>query len=201
MINEKSLPIVIIGGGGHASVLVDILLKQNRNIIAVISPENIYERSIFKGLTQLKNDDDILQFPIDAIRLVNGIGMLPKSGLRRRLNQYYLSLGYSFETVIAPEAIISPFATILLGAQIFPAAVIQAGANIGAHSIINTGAVIEHDCHIGEYNHIAPRVTMCGQVSTSTNVFIGANATIFNNTVIGENSVIGAGAVVKYNIV
>ncbi|TNZ44854.1 shikimate dehydrogenase, partial [Vibrio parahaemolyticus] len=43
------MPLVIIGGGGHASVLVDLLRNQNRTILAVMSPDDISTRQAFDG--------------------------------------------------------------------------------------------------------------------------------------------------------
>ena len=36
--NLQRKPLVIIGGGGHASVIVDILKRQKREIVAVMTP-------------------------------------------------------------------------------------------------------------------------------------------------------------------
>ncbi|SHO57609.1 acetyltransferase [Vibrio quintilis] len=200
MSNAGQLPLVLIGGGGHASVLADILLRQQRNILAVISPDDISGRAVFRGITHYQQDDDVLQFQPDQVRLVNGIGMIPGSDIKKLLNQYYLSLGYRFETVIASEAVISPYATISDGAQIFPGAIIQAGTVIGQHSVINTGVIIEHDCCIGDYNHIAPGSTVCGQVETETDVFVGAGATIIQNLKLKHQAVVGAGAVLTKSL-
>ncbi|MDD9174931.1 acetyltransferase [Aliivibrio sp. S2TY2] len=200
MSNAGLKPLIVIGGGGHASVLVDILRQQQREILAIVSPEDISLRRVFSGLTHLKNDDDVLGFSPDSVHLVNGVGMLPKSGLKRKLNEYFLSLGYTFETVISDSAQISSFAEIEQGAQIFSGAIIQAGVTIGAHSIINSGTIIEHDSVIGQYNHIAPRAILCGQVSTYDNVYIGASATVIQNMTLEQGSIVGAGAIVTKNI-
>ncbi|AAW84639.1 sialic acid biosynthesis protein NeuD [Aliivibrio fischeri ES114] len=200
MNSSESKSLVVIGGGGHASVLVDILRSQQREILAIVSPENISQRRIFSGITHLKNDDDILRFSPDSVNLVNGVGMLPKSGLKRKLNEYFLSLGYTFETVISDSAQVSSFAEIEQGAQVFSGAIIQAGVVIDAHTIINSGVIIEHDCHIGEYNHIAPKATLCGQVTTHSNVYVGANATVIQNITLEQGSIVGAGAIVTKNI-
>ncbi|ABV85379.1 acetyltransferase [Shewanella pealeana] len=196
----KAKPLVILGGGGHASVLVDILLSQQREIVAIVSPENISSRLAFSGLKHMNNDQDVLAFSPAEVRLVNGIGMLPNSALKRNINEYFLDLGYRFETIISNQAYISSFASIEHGAQVLPGAIIQPGAVIGAHSIINSGAIIEHDCRVGQYNHIAPRATLCGQVTTQHDVFIGAGATIIQNITLGHGSVIGAGAIVTKNV-
>ncbi len=184
----------MIGGGGHASVLADILLGQGRDILAVISREEIGQRSVFKGITTLEKDEEILKFDTDKILLVNGIGMMPKSGFKRKINEYFLSLGYQFETVIADSAFISPFSKIETGAQILPMVIIQTGAIVGCHSIINTGALVEHDCRIGAYNHIAPNATLCGQVETRENVYVGAGSTVIQGVSIGRGAIVGAGA-------
>ncbi|EGQ7738587.1 acetyltransferase [Vibrio parahaemolyticus] len=194
MSDKPMLPIVMIGGGGHASVLADILIFQGREILAVISPEDISQRPVFKGMTHLKNDEDVLAFSKDKVLLVNGIGMMPKSGFKRKINEYFLSLGYRFETVIANSAYVSPFSKIETGAQILPMAIIQTGVTVGSHSIINSGALVEHDCNIGSYNHIAPRATLCGQVETKNNVYVGAGSTVIQGVSIGSDSIVGAGA-------
>ncbi|PFG45500.1 sugar O-acyltransferase (sialic acid O-acetyltransferase NeuD family) [Vibrio sp. ES.051] len=193
-------PLIVIGGGGHASVLVDILRSQQRAILGVVSPDELTARAAFDGLSHWYQDDAILSFPSDEVKLINGIGALPHSKLRCRLNEYFLTHGYQFETVIAPAASVSPFATIEAGAQILTHAIVQAGAMIGSHSIINTGALVEHDCMIGEYNHIAPRATLCGQVQTEDHVFIGAGATVIQDVHLAEHALVGAGAVVTKHL-
>ncbi|WP_342324538.1 acetyltransferase [Kosakonia sp. BYX6] len=188
-------PVVIIGGGGHASVLIDILLRQKRDVIAIISPDDINGRKIFSGVRHLRSDNDILQFSPMQVELVNAVGVAPRSKLRQRINENYLSWGYHFATVIADNAIVSDYAEIMPGAQILTRAVIHPGTIIGSHSIINTGVIIEHDCKIGAYNFIAPGATLCGQVVTGENVFVGAGATVIPNLNIGDSGIVTAGAV------
>ncbi|MCL9775533.1 acetyltransferase [Vibrio methylphosphonaticus] len=193
MSDQSVHPIVMIGGGGHASVLMEILLQQGREVLAVVSPEDISQRAVFSGITHLKDDDDVLSFPNDQVRLVNGVGMMPKSGLKRKINEYFLSLGYQFETVISSSALVSPYSKIEVGAQILPMSIVQTGVKIGPYCIVNTGALIEHDCNVGAYNHIAPRATLCGEVVTEENAYIGAGATVIQGLSIGQGSVVGSG--------
>ncbi|WP_434357280.1 acetyltransferase [Parasalinivibrio latis] len=200
MNSEMPKPLVIIGGGGHASILTDILRSQHREIVAVISPDDISVRTVFRGIPQLKRDEEILNFDRDSVNLVNGIGMLPNSGLRQKVNEYFLSLGYQFESVIADSAQVSPFAIVQTGAQVLHGAIIQAGANIGSHSIVNTGVIIEHDCRIGSYCHIAPRATLCGQVLVEPRVFVGAGAVIIQNLTIAEGCIVGAGVTLAVSL-
>lgn len=195
MANQGKKPIVLIGGGGHASVLADILLRQKRDICAVISPDDLSSRAVFNGLTQLWSDQDISRFTPDEVELVNGIGMTPRSALREKVSRYYLDAGYHFTTVIADSAEVSPYAQLADGVQVLSQALIQAGAVVGPHTIINSRVTLEHDCHIGTHSHVAPGAVLCGQVKTGSKAFIGAGAVVLPNCVLGNESIVGAGAV------
>lgn len=181
-------------------MLADILLGQGREILAVICPNEISARGIFAGIPHLTRDEDILQFAADSVLLVNGIGMLPHSTLRRRINLKFLEKGYCFETVIANDAKVSSFAEVKSGAQILNGARVHTGAVIAEHTIINTCALIEHDCHIGAYTHVAPKATVCGEVWMAEDVYIGANATLIQGLMLGPKSIVGAGAILTQSL-
>lgn len=189
-------PLLIIGGGGHASVLVDILKTQGREILAFFSPDEIVSRSVFQTIPHFLNDDEIYKFDSNEIKLVNGIGSLPGDNLRYRIYEKFSKLGYLFETVVSSDASVSDYADLMEGVQVMSGATIQAGTKISDHSIINTGAVVDHDCSIGEFNHIAPGAILCGGVTSASHVHIGAAATIIQSIRIGDKSVVGAGALV-----
>ncbi|MFJ3455767.1 acetyltransferase [Scandinavium goeteborgense] len=191
--------VVLIGGGGHASVIADILKQQHREIKAIISPVDVTSRTIFDGIDVLKHDDDIEKFDPKNVTLVNCIGVLPGSATKKAINEKYLAKGYSFETIVANDAYVSPYAILSPGSQIFTGAIIQAGAVIGSHTVINTGAIIEHDSRIGSYNFVAPRAVLCGQCETEDDVFIGVNATIIQSIRLGKGTVVTAGALVTKN--
>ena len=187
-------PLVIIGGGGHAAVLVDVLLKQKREIAAVISPEPLDGRSVFSGLKRFLQDEDVKRFAVDEVKLVCGIGMMPNSDFRTKLIKRFADFGYHFETVISDDAIVSKHVKLEEGVQVMPGSIIHAGVTVGQHSIVNTGVLLEHDCVIGSFNHVAPKAVLCGAVRTEENVYIGANATLTQCVSVAKGSVVGAGA-------
>ena len=190
------VPIVMLGGGGHASVLVDILRLQGREILAVVSPDDLSLRKVFEGLKHLSKDEDVLQYKVEDVLLVNGIGALPGSNVRFKVGQYFSGLGYRFETIVSPHAIISPYAELAEGVQVLHGAIVQSGVTIAQHSIINTKALVEHDCRIGRYNHLAPGAVLCGQVVTQQQAYIGAGATVIQNLTLGQQCTVAAGATV-----
>jgi len=194
--------IVLIGSGGHAKVIAEILIKTKNRPEYVVSPDINAEHSrmFFGGCLTLKNDESLLDFSTSEIDIVNGIGSLPYRNERYNFYNKFSNLGYSFRTVISPNAIISSSAEISAGVHIMSGAIIQSGVKIGSNTIINTGAVIDHDCSIGSNNHIAPGVVISGNVETGEQVHIGTNASVIQNIKIGSNSIIGAAAPVTKDI-
>lgn len=71
---------------------------------------------------------------------------------------------------------------------------------MGKGVIINTAAIVEHECKIGDYSHIAPNATLCGNVTIGSGVFFGAGAVARQGICIGNNSTVGAGSVVTKDI-
>lgn len=193
-------PLIMLGGGGHAAVLLDILSKQQRQVLAYISPEKA-QRAIFTGLLWLDNDEALASWSSEEVELVNGIGVLPGQSLRAKLFDTFSQRGYQFATVISPSSVVSDFAHLAQGVQVFPGSVVNVGVQVKQNTIINSGTVIEHDCCIGKHNHIAPGVTLSGGVTTKDNVHVGTGASIIQAVTINKNAVIGAGAVVTKDIV
>lgn len=184
----------MLGGGGHAASLAEILLLQGRDIIAVVAPKITASKELFKGIKHLKDDNSILDFAADEIELVNGIGSIPYSGLRTKIHTEFKSKLYKFATVIASTANVSAYASIAEGAQILSNATICTGSEIGFGTIVNTSASIDHDCKIEAFCHIAPGVVISGQVHVKESVHIGTGANIINDIQIGKNTIIGVGA-------
>lgn len=192
--------IVMLGSGGHAAALFDILQQNNETIDLIVAPHIPRERMIFKGIDVISdNEFTKTNHPNDVI-LINGIGMFPYSLRREHIYTEYTTLGYQFKSIISKHAIISSSITLGEGVQILPGTIIQIGVHIGDNSILNTRSVVEHDCTIGKHNHIAPGAILCGGVSTGTSTFIGAGAVITQNIRIGEKTIIGAGTVITKDI-
>lgn len=185
---------LIIGGGGHASALAEILVKQNKLLLGVVTPCITAGHTIFNPLQHFLHDDDVLTFPVNRVLLVNGIGAMPRQTLREKIHTRFTDLGYTFATVIADSALISDFATLAQGVQVMNNAVINIGSDIGENTIINTSASVDHDCVIGAHCHLAPGTTLSGQVNIENNVHIATGANITNNVTIGAESIIGVGA-------
>lgn len=193
-------PVLVLGAGGHAVVVVEILRKLNANILGLVSKDAPNLTGVFEGLVCYPSDDDVLNFSCDQIVLVNAIGSLPGNNVRFKVHNKFKKLGYHFATLVSPNAIISDYATLCEGVQVMPGAIVNANSHIGEGSIINSGAIIEHDCDIGRQNHIAPGAILSGGVVTGEFVHISTGAKVIQGISIGEHSVVGAGATVTKNL-
>lgn len=193
-------PIIILGAGGHAKVLIDALQYQSANILGVTDPDPELHGKDVMGIPIIGDDNSILQYGVNDIMLVNGMGKVNCSNKRMQIYQTFKERGYIFAKVIHPSAVISTGVYLAEGVHIMAGAIIQTLATIGVNTIINTRASIDHECIIGDHVHIAPGATISGGVKIGDNVLIGAGATVIHGIHVGASSIVGAGAVVKKDI-
>jgi len=196
----SALPLIMLGAGGHAKVLLSLALAAGREVIGICDP-SLAEQKIreWRGLPVLGNDAALDNYDPAAIELINGIGQLPGASLRKMLHEKMKQRKFIFATLVHPAACVDPSVMLSAGVQIMAGVVIQADTSIGSGTIINTGATIDHDCHIAEYVHVAPGVTICGGVSVGRGVFIGSGATIIQGISIEPDATIKAGSIIIKN--
>jgi UDP-hydrolysing UDP-N-acetyl-D-glucosamine 2-epimerase len=193
---------VILGGGGHAKVLIDsIRASAAANPIAVLDANSKLWRKTLLGVPILGNDSKLPSLLRKGVRhFAVGLGSIGDSGPRRRLFEMALRHGLKPLTVIHPSAVVSGHAIVGGGSQVFPRGIVNPGSKLGANVIVNTGAIVEHDCEIGDHVHVATGARLAGGVRVGANAHIGAGATIRQRASIGKGAVVGAGAVVVKDV-
>jgi len=180
--------VLLQGGGGHAKVVLDVLLSEGIIVPAVVDAK--FTGDVF-GVPRMKEYDPT--FERDAFVIV-AIG---DNAIRKQVAE---ATKHRFTNAIHRSAIISSSVAMGSGNMILHGAIVQAHSTIGNHVIINTGAQVDHDCVVEDYAHIAPRVVLCGNVSVGEGTLIGAGATVIPGKKIGKWATIGAGAVVVTDI-
>ncbi len=192
--------IYVLGSGGHASVVVDILLQNTPEPnITIVGPK---VNDLRKNLSQLRfiSDAELQSYNPSEVTLYNGVGSMPGTNLRQKLYRQYSDLGFKFSALISKQAFVSPNVNLSAGAQVLTGAIVNVGAEIGENSIINSGAIIEHDTQINSHSHIAPGALICGDSIIGKNCHIGAGAKIIQNISIGNNCLVASGAIVTKNL-
>lgn len=185
--------IFLYGCGGHGKVILDIVLNQDKKVIAIVDdkpPHNINE---IHGVPIYKTNDFLAQTKPSDGQWIISVG---NNAIRSQIENKLSSLGYSFATAIHPSAQIGSGVKIGSGTVVMANAVINIDSYIGNHCIINTGATVDHDCHIDDYCHIAPGCSVCGQVSLGKQVLLGVGSSVKPLMKIGDNTSCGAGSVI-----
>jgi len=189
---------IILGGGGHAKVIIDCIRE-----MGIAHPYGIVDVNAamwgkeILGVPVLGGDELLPQLrERDIDYFAVGLGSVGDNSPRKRL--FDLARLYNFKplTVIHPAAICSKKADIGHGCQLLPGSIVNAGARLGVNVIINSGAIVEHDCEIGNHVHVATGAKLSGVVIVEEGSHIGVGATVKQCVRIGRNSVVGAGAVV-----
>lgn len=188
--------VIIIGAGGHAKVIADIIEK-SEDIVYGFLDDNIEKgKNIIKDYKVLGkiSECNYIQSNDKHMYFIIAIG---NNYTRKCIyNKYNLN----YYTAIHPNSIIGMKTTIGEGTVIMSNTCISPDTIIGKNCIINTGAIIEHDNEIADYVHVSPNATLCGTIKVGNFTHIGAGAIIRNNIKITEDCVIGAGAVVVKDI-
>jgi sugar O-acyltransferase (sialic acid O-acetyltransferase NeuD family) len=192
----------ILGGGGHAGVLVDCLLDTpGVKLWGILDRDRAMWGSAVHGVGVMGGDSMLGSLRGQGVtHFVVGVGSAGDNTPRERLFQLALAAGLEPLTVRHPSATISSRAIIKPGAQVLAGAIINAGADVGANALLNTGSIVEHDCHVGEHVHIATGARLAGNVRVGRGAHIGAGATVRQGLSVGLFAVVGAGAVVVEHV-
>lgn len=192
--------IILLGAGGHAKVILDALRASGARVAGIVDPDLAKSTVDWRELVVLGDDDYLLTLDPDNVLLVNGLGSIPGSDLRKRLFEKFKSSGFNFYCVSHPSSILGSNVYLGEGAQLMAGTIVQADSRIGSNTIVNTGARIDHDCDIGADCHIAPGAVISGGVTVGDGVHIGTGASVIQGLTVGLGAVIGAGTVVVRNV-
>jgi sugar O-acyltransferase (sialic acid O-acetyltransferase NeuD family) len=204
---RSARPCIVWGATGQSKVVYDILLQEstellqvfdnNDQIIPPISGVGLsFGESGLVDFIQSLSRRGVSTADVDCIAAIGGTNGLARYQMTLLMAKY----GFSPRSVLHPSAIVSSLALVGESTQILAGSIVAPYAQIGDFSIINSGANVDHDCQIGNCCHLAPMVSLAGEVTLEDNVFVGTNATVLPKIRIGVNSIVGAGAVVREDI-
>lgn len=192
--------IILIGGGGHAKSVIDVIESESKfNIIGIIDkPENIGKNVL--GYKIIGTDENLSKIFKYCKNAHISIGQIKTNEPRKRIFEILKNIGFNLPVIISPFAYVSKHAQIGEGSIIMHNALINSGASVGKNCIINTKALIEHDAKIGNHCHISTASVINGGVNIKDDVFFGSNATSKEYIKIGENCVVGGGIAIMSNL-
>jgi sugar O-acyltransferase (sialic acid O-acetyltransferase NeuD family) len=193
--------IVVLGGGGHAKVLISVLKRlQTYAVLGYTDPE---DNGVVLGVPYLGTDEvlDTVRASRPSCAAAIGIGTVRPSPLRAERRRFLEKLGFALPPIVSPAATVNEDVSIGEGTVVFDGVVINPGCRIGDCVILNTHCTVEHDCRVEDYVHVAPGATISGGVRVGAGSMVGAGATVIHSVSICEDCLIGAGATVTEDIV
>lgn len=127
------------------------------------------------------------------------------STVREALAARCAAAGISFAEVRAENAVVMDEVTIGEGAILCPFVTLTSNIRIGRHFHANLYSYVAHDCVIGDFVTLAPKVCCNGNVLIEDHAYIGTAAVLRQGTPdrplrIGRGAVVGMGAVVTKDV-
>ena len=192
-LKPNSQKIVILGGGGHSKMCIDIINQMKTyEIIGIISSDiKIGSKVIGIPVIAKDRDEDLKQLYNRGVRLiVNGVGADIHLSIREKIYKRLKENGFYIPNIIHPKASVEPSVSMGEGNQIMANAIIGSCVKIGNNCIINSGAIVSHDSILENNVHIAPGAILAGRVFVGKNSLIGMGSTIYLHIKIGEHVII-----------
>ncbi|MDB5457169.1 MAG: sugar O-acyltransferase, sialic acid O-acetyltransferase NeuD family, partial [Caulobacter sp.] len=154
-------PVVVLGAGGHAKVVIELLRTAGFATPAVLdadpTPRDVAGAPVV--------GDDTALARLRAEGLSQAFVAIGDNALRRKLADRATAAGFTLVSAIHPSAVISPSARLGAGVAVMAGAVVNADTVVGDLAILNTRSSVDHDGVIGSAAHIGPGCALAGGVT------------------------------------
>ena len=151
--------VVVLGGGGHAKVLISVLRKLPWTIAGYVDPRDV---GPVLGVPHA-GDDDVLPALLarhPGCAAAMGVGKVDASARRARIHAAAEALGYGYPTFVSPDAVVNAEVELGAGTAVFDGAVVNAGrrcretggAQVPGHAPAHDRAApgVDHDRDVRE---------------------------------------------------
>lgn len=186
-------PILLIGAGGHARAVIDVIETTQAYTIAGLVGRSEEAGTTVLGYPVLGEDDDIPRLVGQFRHAIVALGQIKSPDGRARLFELLARHGAALPAVISPCAHVSRHATVGDGTIVMHGAVVNAGATVGRNVIVNSLALVEHDVTVGDHCHISTGARVNSGVRIGAGTFIGSNASVRQGQRIGSRVIVGMG--------
>jgi len=187
--------IILIGGGGHCSSVIDVIEQEgNYTIAGIVDKKELIGQEVL-GYKVIGCDDDLEELFLKYKYALVTVGQIKSNTLRVKLFTILKKIGYALPVIVSPLAYVSKHAKVEEGTVVLHDALVNVNATVGVNCIVNSKALIEHDAIIGEHCHISTATVINGGVVVNANSFVGSNATTKEYSVV--NGVNRAGGLLK----
>lgn len=195
------MTLAIYGPGGFGRELIPIATHNGRD-------------ACFLSDSEAEIGNDVLGLPTYSLEQACGLRKkktivaiiaVADANVRRSLANKLVAAGIPVGSAVASSAFVGPGVEIDEGAILCHNVVVTASARIGRHFHANIYSYVAHDCVIGDFVTLAPRVCINGNTVIEDDAYIGTGAILKQGLPgkplrIGRGAVIGMGAVVTKDV-
>ncbi|MBS1710001.1 MAG: acetyltransferase [Armatimonadetes bacterium] len=186
--------LLVLGGGGHARVVLDAARSSGRIVAGVFDDRPGRTGQTIDGFAIVGDYAGFLGKLHTGIEAFVAVGA---NDVRLRLAS---EAPAQWATLVHASAYVAPSAVLGVGTVVMAGAVVQPGAVVGDHVVVNTCSSVDHDCVVADGVHIAPGARLCGGVHVGDGALVGAGSVVLPNIRVGAWAVVGAGAMVRDDI-
>jgi len=192
----KPTPIVLIGGGGHASDVLQVIeainaVRPTYHVVGILDDHDIDQRRFTgRGVAHIGPVDDVMI--IDAAYVLCMGWPWTRHAVAARVG----------ERAEPAPPIVHPVADVGVGVELGPGSVVLGQAHLspfvrlGAHSLVSYVASIGHDTVFGDHASVMPNAAVSGDVIAGDRVLVGTGAAVREGVRLGDDVRVGAGAAV-----
>ena len=190
--------IVLYGAGGFGKEVAYIIERINEakptyRLLGFLDDGSQYHEGItINGYPWLGTSNWILEHKDECVCTCTVGNPKTKAEIQRRMTEQ----GVCFETIIAPDARISPLCEIGEGSVIYGYVSISVNCRIGKGVLLNGRVSVGHDVEIGDYTAIMVGTAISGGCKIGNETNIGGHAFIIPKKKIGDGATVAAGSVV-----
>ena len=192
--------ILVIGSGGHASSLIDLIESTKQFKIIGIICDKRKKGDKFLRYKILGDDKYLKSLKRDKPYVSLGFSLYKNLSVYKKKYLAIEKMGFKIPKIISPFAYVSKSANLNDGVNIFHGVIINNNCKIGKGVTINSKTLIEHDCKIDSFSHISTGCVLNGNIRIKEKTFVGSGTIIKENIKIYKKKFIKIGSLIIKNL-
>jgi len=194
------LPLVLVGGGGHASDVLQTVeainvIRPTYRVVGILDDHDVdLRRFAGRGVAQIGGVDDVVA--VDAAYVLCLGWPWTRQAVARRIGER----GHPVPSIVHPSADVGAGVELGPGSVVLGHTHLSPYVRLGAHALVSYLASIGHDTTFGDHASVMPNAAVSGGVTGGDRVLVGTGAAVREGIHLGDDVRVGAGAAVVTDV-